>query len=286
MYVSTQNIEQARQADLYAFLLKEHPGSFKREGNSLRLKSNMSISIRQGYHAFRDFATGEYGNSITFLMNYMGYSFQDAVTSLTGTAQEGGSSQESMASISKKIRDIKLPVEAPRPHKRMYAYLMGRGIPKETIRWLVLKGLVYQSEVSNNVVFVNKEKDYCEIRGTYTLTENPFHGCRKTRADRFWYFLPGEGKPEKAFITEGAIDAVSLFLLHRKNGIENSKHVYISIGGVDNNLTINRIKTRIHTILAVDNDKAGETCRKRHKDLETIIPKLKDWNEDLQDAVM
>ena len=58
--------------------------------------------------------------------------------------------------------------------------------------------------------------------------------------------------------------------------------VYISIGGVANDATISRISRSIRTVLAVDNDPAGELCRKRHCDLKTIIPMHKDWNEDLQ----
>ena len=57
---------------------------------------------------------------------------------------------------------------------------------------------------------------------------------------------------------------------------------YISIGGVANDATINRISHGIRTVLAVDNDPAGDLCRKRHGNLETIIPTNKDWNEDIQ----
>ena len=127
---------------------------------------------------------------------------------------------------------------------------------------LVSRGLVYQSAEGNNVVFVNKEKDYCELRGTYTYAEKPFRGCRKTKADRFWYFLPKNKKPVIAYVTEGAIDAISLFLVQKGAGADTSCSVYISIGGVGNIKTISRIKRQIRTILAVDNDAAGELCRK------------------------
>ena len=63
--------------------------------------------------------------------------------------------------------------------------------------------------------------------------------------------------------------------------MDDSRSVYISIGGAGNHRTINRIKKRIRTVLAVDNDEAGESCRRRHPELEHIIPSLKDWNEDL-----
>ncbi len=282
MYVDSNSIRRAREADLHAFLQARHPGQFIREGRSLRLKGNRSLSIKEGYHGYRDFSNGESGNSVTFLTKYMGYSFQDAVTALCGPVSAAGPSPDEPLPTKTAPRGVKLPVPAPLPHRRMYAFLMGRGIPKGAIDSLVSHGLAYQSEGANNVVFVNRERDYCELRGTYTFAERPFHGCRKSRADRFWYFLPGNGRPDTAFITEGAIDAISLCLLHSRSGRDISKSVYISIGGVDNHPAINRVKTHIHTILAVDNDRAGDLCRRRHSELECIIPVNKDWNDDLR----
>ena len=80
------------------------------------------------------------------------------------------------------------------------------------------------------------------------------------------------------------IDAISLYLIQKINGMDTLHAVYISIGGVANDTTINRISRGIRTILAVDNDPAGEFCRNRHSDLEALIPAHKDWNEDLQKA--
>lgn len=280
MFVSQQQTDHARAADLYAFLLVHHPDSFRRVGNSICLKSNKSLSIKAGYNGYRDFATGETGNSIDFLVNHLGYTFQDAVIALSGNYLPPArpplppSRQPTQAQWK---RPIALPVPAPLPHSRMYAYLMKRGIPKPIIIRMVQDGLVYQSAEKGNIVFVNKERDYCELRGSYTYAAKPFHGCRKTTCDRFWYILTGDGKPETAYITEAAIDAISLMLLRHNQ--ENA--AYISIGGVANDATISRIKRQIPTVLAVDNDQAGEACRLRHPDLPSIVPEHKDWNEDL-----
>ena len=63
---------------------------------------------------------------------------------------------------------------------------------------------------------------------------------------------------------------------------KNEPAVYVSIGGVANQRTIDRLKRKHGVVLAVDNDQAGEECRKRNPDLPTLIPVRKDWNEDLQ----
>ena len=180
-------------------------------------------------------------------------------------------------------RAIVLPEPADKPYRRMYAYLQSRGIPLHLIRHMESNRLVYQERLHGNIIFVSPERDYCEIRGTLTYADRPFHGCMKTRPDRFWYLtncrLPL--KPAAAYICEAAIDAASLLVLHRYAGITEPA-AYISIGGAANQQTINRIRTKIRTVLAVDNDEAGQKCRDRNPDLDVIIPACKDWNDELQ----
>ena len=283
MIVSRDRITAARRADLYAFLRTKHPDRFVKTPRNLFLKENQSLVIHNGFSSYKDYATNETGNSIDFLTGYLGYSFQDAVIALAGNAspQRMVESQNNPAFIAFPEK-IDLPEAAPLPHSRMYAFLSARKIPKTMIDALSAKGLIYQEVKMNNIVFVNKEHDYCELRGTYTFAEKPFHGCRKSMPDRFWYFSDGKEKPRIAYVTEAAIDAVSLYLLQKRNGLDTRYAVFISIGGVANDATINRISRGIRTVLAVDNDPAGELCRKRHSDLEAIVPVHKDWNEDLQ----
>lgn len=284
MTVSREQITTARKADLYAFLRARHSNLFVLTPRNLFLKENQSLVIHTGYSSYKDYTTKETGNGIDFLTGYLGYSFQDAVIALAGSSSSINQiePQNSLSTVSSET--IMLPEAAPFPHSRMYAFLSARKIPGAMIDALSAEKLIYQEAKRNNVVFVNKERDYCELRGTYTFAEKPFHGCRKTRPDRFWYFTGGKEKPRVAYVTEAAIDAISLYLIQKINGMDTLHAVYISIGGVANDATINRISRGIRTVLAVDNDPAGEFCRNRHSDLEAIIPVHKDWNEDLQKA--
>lgn len=282
MFVDDRTVRSAREADLHAFLSANHPDLFRREGRSLVMKSNRSLSIKEGFHGYRDFATGETGNSITFLMRHLGYGFQDAVLALAGAClSHEGHGRESVPPPDPGQTAVELPPASGRA-RQMYAFLAARGIPGNLVRAFAAAGLLYQSSWMNNIVFVNRERDYCEIRGTYTFAPEPFHGCRKTAPDRFWYFSGSRTcRPETAYVTEAAIDAVSLWLLHRKSGRDVSRNLYASIGGVSNYAAIDRITASMHTVLAVDNDLPGEACRKRYKHLDNIIPVHKDWNEDL-----
>ena len=83
-WVSNVSKRAARRADLYGFLLSRHPEAVQREGDSLRLLDDHSVSVRQGYCGYTDFSSGETGNSVDFLVNFMEYGFQDAVAALCG----------------------------------------------------------------------------------------------------------------------------------------------------------------------------------------------------------
>ena len=270
MYVTKGQIRQARRTDLANYLLREHPADVQIVGNSLHLKKNPSLYVKKGFPGYHDFATGEHGNSIDFLVRQLNYSFTDAVLSLCFC--------ESIP-VSKELRESRpfcLPSRANQPFDKVITYLTGRGIPLDTVTMLIQRNLLYQDSHAN-AVFVNPAADYCEIRGIY---RKPFHGCRKKSSDRFWFVMPKQPPLITAYICEAAIDAVSLMLIHQAQGITDS-NVYVSIGGVTNQQTIERFKNK-NAVLAVDNDPAGDACRKRNPDMPVLIPIEKDWNDDLR----
>ena len=285
-FVTRDEIVSARAASLYDFVLTYHSDMFRRSGQSLYMTEHDSVYIKKGFPGYNDFSTERHGNPIDFLMEHLGYSFVDAVTSLNrfNTAVPEFHKEDrhdTNTHTTAAPAPVSLPPPADRPFRNMYAYLMGRGIPVWMIRLLEQTGLAYQDRDHNNIVFVSKDKDYCELRGTFTYADRPFHGCRKAGPDRFWCFSSDEGKPETAYVCEAAIDAVSLYLIHKDRGTDK-KGLYVSIGGVANQKAIQRIQNMLPVTLAVDNDRAGEECRKRNPDLPFIIPFHKDWNEDLQ----
>lgn len=143
---------------------------------------------------------------------------------------------------------------------------------------LLEKRLIYQ-DLRNNVVFVNEDRDFCEIRGTYL--SKSFHQCRKVSKDSYWAFSLVD-EPQSAFICEAAIDALSLLQLHLYHSSIPMTAAYCSIAGVMNQAAILHIAEKYYSpVLAVDNDRAGNACRERNPSFKSICPVLKDWNEDL-----
>lgn len=277
-----EQLQAARKADLYKYVMANHAIDFREEGRSIRMAKNHSLSIRMGQSGYKDFATDDSGNSVDFLIKYMGYQLDDAVFALCGDVQ-GRPAQSHKNQAQSLAMQENLPPTFPSPassYRQVFGYLMGRGISAGTIQMLIDSKLLYQSADHNNCVFINKERDWAEIRGTYTYGK-PFHGIiPNARKDGFWWFRT-DTSAEVCYVCEASIDAISLYELHKRQGT-NEKAFYIGIGGVAKQEAIDRIKNHFKTVIAVDNDEAGDACRKRNPDCDNIRPQYKDWNEDLQ----
>lgn len=317
VYVSKQQYDKACSVDLYDFLIRMHGSSVKQKYGSALLLADQHVSVRPGFHGYRNFRTGETGNNVDYLMNFLGYDYQGAVLALIGEICQGNDPIPVVNPTIPRKKGIDLPKPLDGRYRNLYAFLTARKIPADVIQLLIDRGLLYQSEKWNNVIFVSPQGDYCELRGTNSYADHrcrkrneceryssadhrwcsqmafcqdykpdPFHGCRKTRPDRFWYFDPKPGEPsEYIYICEAAIDAVSLYVIHQRKKNNGGKSVYVSIGGVANQQAIDRLvrgSKHRKVVLAVDNDQAGQDCRDRNPDLAYVLPKNKDWNDDLK----
>lgn len=275
---SDSQLRRARKADLYSFLTRNFPDEYKVEGNSIRPRSNHSISVKRGYSGYVDFSNGKHGNSIDYLVRHLDYTVEQAVYALIDDNE--------IVDIKSTNSDIRVRGSALFPDRIngdfdiLYNYMIYRGISRSTIDRLICEGLIYQEAKYNNIVFGNSKRDWGEIRGTYGMFSNRYHGIVKnSKNDGFWSFAFCNN-PDKIFICESAIDAISLYEIHRSESIEVNS-IYASIGGSSKQNTINRLKSLNTCIIAVDNDEAGDYCRRRNVDCDKIIPINKDWNEDL-----
>lgn len=282
--VSRETIHAARMADLHQFLIDNHPEEIIREGSYIRLKEHSSICIKQhhsGYCRFSD-AT-EHGNGIDLLTLYLGYDKLDAIRALALGSNPECRSFSPLLSASDHSR-FTYPSPASKPYSRVTAYLVkSRALSNDTVSALMKAGLLYQEASHMNAVFINHEQDYCEIHGTLSFGKS-FHGCRRVSPTGYWSFRVGKASPvQRAYVCEGAIDAISLYELHRYEGGGCSGNLYCSIGGVSNQQAIDKIASCAYeVIMAVDNDAAGAACRSRNSQFSSIVPQGKDWNDDLR----
>jgi len=82
MEFTKEEINAARHQELYDYLLEAHFEAIIKSGRTLMLKRRKSVKVRKGYSGFIDYKTGERGHSIDYLMRYLDYSFDEAVTVL------------------------------------------------------------------------------------------------------------------------------------------------------------------------------------------------------------
>ena len=280
MRFTEEQIQEARNTDLYEYLLANHESDFIVARDCLRLKDDNSVYIHSGKNYWIDWADRSGGDPIDFLQRFYGYSLKKAVRSLRssgiGQAKDLTHYQNNEKSdLLVETRKIILP-ERNFSNRNVFAYLTKtRKIPEDTVLALFEADLLYQ-DTHNNAVFISYSKDRCELVGTNTYVE-AYKSTRCTSKDRFWYF----GKTgEEVYITESAIDAISLYeLLGRKSAI------YASLAGVGNQAIIDRIidNENFYPILCVDNDNAGECCRLENQWTKALVPPspYKDWNEML-----
>ncbi len=282
--VSKDQIAVAQDVSVYDFAVAELPDAFVREGRGLRLKADHKVFVSGGRNKkYYDNGIGKSGNCIDLLVTHFGYSFVDAVEKICKYA--GAAPVKSPNTLNPGSRDDDwVPSELPAPcqgkFSRVYAYLMRRGIPVSLINELVHARLLFQDE-RGNAVFANAAADYAEARGTNTSI--PYHQSFGRKSGNYWCF-PAIETADTVYVCEGAIDAISLYVLARAQTRE--KAVYAAIGGVGNVQAIDTLKSAgKRLIVAVDNDDAGAEFRARFPELETIIPEHKDWNEDLLEGV-
>ena len=300
-FVPHEWIQLARKANLYSYLLENHENEIQKEGDSIRLCADHSVSIKNGFNGYTDFATDESGNSIDCLVDYFSYSFQGAVLSLcefmgydTSEIYDGKIPNQTDTIIQKPAAPniiSEAPFILPEPiegePKQMFAYLtQTRKIPADIVKWLISEGVIYP------------ERTFAEIRGTNTYKS--FHRVMFSDKEAFWWFKTNGVKsiPQTAYIFEAAIDAVSMYALWKiydrktNNACKENKNIlFCSIAGVSNQQRIDRIKANMdaagqETVLAVDNDDAGEQCRRRNPKCGHAIPMYKDWNENLKHLIL
>lgn len=289
MKVTTEQIQAARRVNLFDWLIAHPVIEYKRDGSaSLKLLSNHSVNVyKSGY---KDFASDEHGNAIDFLVRYCGYDFKQAVTELAGDTAASSfpapASSTSRASTAEDVpqsdfltQRLKLP-ERNITTKRVYAYLIGRGLPAAVVKTLVNRGLLYEDD-HHNAVFLSSKRDFFEVRGT--LSQIKYRTSRREEG-RYWLYNPNSDAPTTIYICESSIDAVSLAVLHSGR---NMSAAYVSIAGVGNYRCIDNVAhdyPGAEIVIACDADDAGQSVAQHYPQYRCIVPKGgKDWNDMLQE---
>lgn len=260
-------------------------------------------SLKFRGHVWYQHSTGDKGTTVTLLINFFDYSFQDAVIYLLD-----GKYMATRNSTPSEISKIPVPyhqkakIVLPQKHtdnKRLLGYLCkARGINISVVQYFIKCNMIYEEAEHHNIVFTGKDKKgvikYAGLKGT--LTDKPFRR-ELTNSDKRYCFRH-IGTSNILYVFEAFIDLFSYITLFHLS-MDWHKFNYIALGGLYYDILLNFLKTYPHiktVVICTDNDyqsnpNKGQEYAKLtqtkllHQGYNTKIhtPIKKDWNEVLKE---
>ena len=252
-----------------------------------------SLRIKDRRKWFR-YSQNTGGNAITFLQQFYGKSFSEAVEYLLAFHGRARDSPDK-AAPSVKRDEVQKPFALPPRNaddRRVFAYLRKRGIAAQVIRQFMNSGLLYEDAVHHNCVFVGRNESgqakYAGLRGTYDLDGPGFKGDAPGSDKNTGFSLPHDPRSDLVLVFEAPIDLMSYLTLHR-----DTTNAIALCGLYDGTLQIYlQAHPEIRRIaLCLDADEPGQKAAQQLQEKYQLQgyavtvekPRCgKDWNEYLQ----
>ncbi len=284
IHFTKEQREQARRTDLANFLISQGE-KVKKSGSEFEwLDGSQKVTIRGHlwYHQYEQ----EGGDAVDFVRRFYNKDYAEAVEMLLN-----GSGAQIITSppIEKSHKPFELPPRNGRM-SRLFSYLLlTRGIDKDVLFEFVRNKMIYESADYHNAVFVGYDSSgkprHAHKRGT--VSSNAYKGNVAGSQPEFSFHW--HGTSDKIFLFEAPIDMLSFISMHKENW---TFHSYAASCSVSDRVLFQCLKDNPNiknVFLCFDNDEAGQTANRRiaeklskqNINSEILIPKLKDWNEDL-----
>ena len=163
-------------------------------------------------------------SALDFLIYVEGMRFVDAVLELCEERSH------SISAPDKPKPPFTLPLAA-QSNRRVFAYLLKRGIDRQVIEACIRAEILYESADYHNAVFVGRdeagEARYAFLRGTYTGSEKPFK-AEVAGSDKAFCFCVSPAVPTKRVaVYEAAIDVLAHWTLEG-----TADNYRLSLGGI------------------------------------------------------
>jgi hypothetical protein len=273
--------------DILDYVLAHEAGNVQRVGNGYRLKDHDSLWISSGRWYWHSRNVG--GNAVDFLTIVRGFSFTDAVEHLAGSSRQYDYTTKT--TVLPERKKLALPVRH-QDNRRVTAYLRSRGIDREIIKECIERGVLYESRVYHNCVFLGRDERgkarYAAQRGTASSLKIDAEGSDK----RYGFTLPPADPTSKEIsIFESPIDALSHATLCKQGFIPPFDGWRLALGGTSILALTHFLEHHpevARCIVCTDNDEAGEIAATKIAEIPCVDcarapPSLgNDWNEALQ----
>lgn len=287
IHFTEEQKQQANAVDLVEFLrFKGEP--LIRSGPEFRMPSNHSVTVHG--NEWYDHAAEKGGGPVSFLKEFYGMSYQEAVLTLLNEDVS-----QLCSPVTKPKEKVKKPFELPPANdtnRRVFAYLLKhRHLDRDVLTTFVKLGLIYEDQKYHNAVFVGWDKDGTPRHAHKRSTNSQGKSFRMTvEGSDFRYAFNWPGSSGRLMVFEAPIDMLSF--LSRFHDSDWVKHSYVALCGTSSQAMLGMLERypQINTVhFCLDNDQAGQLATKRLAKLarekglavDALVPVLKDWNEDL-----
>ena len=301
--VTKEQIQAAREADLFAWLQSHEPGVLKRDGPNYRHKEHDSLVYVTGKRYWYWNSRGRSINALDYLIQIRGYGLVDAVQALAGGEIRQTPAYQSAAAKQAQREPEKKPFTLPwarRCATAAVSYLQRRGISSDVISRCFRNGLFYEARYHGEPVCVFVGKDnagkakFACMRGITGNLKKDVYGSDKEFSVCYPPQNPGS---RHVAVFEAPIDALSHATLQELEGWKWNGY-RLSLGGTSHvalTAFLERHPEIKRVTLYMDNDLGGltnarkikamlhEDQRFKHIRVSVNPPRVgKDYNEKLQ----
>lgn len=286
---------RANSVDLVEFLRRQGEKLIS-SGQDKRLTSDHSITVHG--NEWYDHAAERGGHAISFVQNFYGLTYPEAVTRLLN-----GEQGEVYIPAEKKEKEPPKEFALPPSNqamRRVYAYLLQqRHISREVLSAFAQKGLIYESrelsidqtKVYHNAVFVGFDEHgvprHGHKRGLYTMGQSYRGNIEGSDPRHSFHYLGGD---DTLYVFEAPIDLLSYISLFPEGW---QAHNYMACCGTSSIPVLEMLRQlpQLRQVyLCLDNDAAGHAASVRMAALleehglnaVRLVPQQKDWNDDLK----
>ena len=279
--------------------LLEHLGyQVRKVGNFYTTKEMDSLRIRESApETWFRYSSKQHGDAITFLREFQGMRFPEAVRYLldwNGKARDSPARPIPRAETARRTEraEFHLP-EAYESQRRVFAYLRKRGIAAQVINDFIGRNLLYEDALHHNCVFVGRNQDgkpvFASKRSTYDLNGKSFKGDVLGSDKSVAFRLFCNPQINWVAVFEAPIDLMSFCTINRNVNCNAVALCGLYDGPLETYLKENPHLRRI--VLCLDTDQPGRETTEQLKEkygqrgysVSVRTPeKGKDWNEYLQ----
>ncbi len=291
-------VEQARNADVIAFLEKYSGFTFAHRGGAYRCRQHQSLAVKHDRLSWYWHSRGIGGYGVLdYLIKAENMRFREAVETVAGA---GAELRANVARSDVKPKALVLPDKKGVP-LRLFDYLCNkRGIDGGIVDALIQKGQLYEDR-RGNVVFVGFDElgaaRFASLRGTYG--DCAFRMDCAGSDKRYGFSMAACLPCDRLYVFESPIDAMSHATLCNADtggGDAWQRHNRLSLAGTSDAALpffLNQHTTVKELVFCLDNDAPGREAAaamlEKYSDKGYMarleLPKGKDFNEDLQARV-